>query len=49
MWPYLCGGTASLKFRKFNSAVCDAFGVVFFCFRVFAGVVVCLVGVGVLG
>ena len=24
---YLCGGTASLKFRQFNSAVCDAFGV----------------------
>ena len=27
MWPYLCGGTASLKFRQFKSAVCDAFGV----------------------
>ena len=55
MWPYLCGGTASLKFRQFNSPVCDAFGVFFvlfcfvFCFRVFAGVVVCLVGVGMLG
>ena len=50
VWPYLCGGTASLKFRQFNSAVCDAFGVFFlFCFRVFAGVVVCLVGVGMLG
>ena len=30
VWPYLCGGTASLKFRQFNSAVCDAFGV--FCY-----------------
>ena len=50
VWPYLCGGTASLKFRQFNSAVCDAFGVFcFFCFRVFVGVVVCLVGVGMLG
>ena len=27
VWPYLCGGTASLKFRQFKSAVCDAFGV----------------------
>ena len=48
VWPYLCRGTASLKFRQFNSAVCDALGV-FFCFRVFVGVVVCLVGVGMLG
>ena len=48
VWPYLCGGTASLKFRQFNSAVCDAFGV--FCFIwVFAGFVACLVGAGVLG
>ena len=23
----MCGGTASLKFRQFKSAVCDAFGV----------------------
>ena len=30
MWPYLCGGTASLKFRQFNSAVCDTFGVFWF-------------------
>ena len=30
MWPYLCGGTASLKFRQFYSAVCDAFGVFWF-------------------
>ena len=30
MWPYLCGGTASLKFRQFNSAVCHAFGVFLF-------------------
>ena len=26
VWPYLCGGTANLKFRQFNSAVCDTFG-----------------------
>ena len=31
VWPYLGGGTASLKFRQFKSAVCDAFGF-FFCF-----------------
>ena len=48
VWPYLCMGTASLKLRQFNSAVCDAFGV-FFVFRVFVGIVVCLVGVGMLG
>ena len=29
MWPCLGGGTASLKFRQFKSAVCDAFGVIF--------------------
>ena len=37
MWPYLCGGTASLKFRQFNSAVCDAFGVFWFWGRVCMG------------
>ena len=31
VWPCLGGGTASVKFRQFKSAVCDAFGV-FFCF-----------------
>ena len=36
VWSYLCGGTVSLKFRQFNSAVCDAFGV-FFVFRVLRG------------
>ena len=50
VWPYLCGGTASLKFRQFNSAVCDAFGVFFLGgFRVFAGVVVYFVSVRLLG
>ena len=29
MWPCFGRGTASLKFRQFKSAVCDAFGVVF--------------------
>ena len=48
VWPYLCGGTVSLKFRQINSAVCDAFGV-FFCFRGFARGVVNLVGVWALG
>ena len=24
VWPYLGGGTTSLKFRQFKSAVCDA-------------------------
>ena len=28
VWPYLGGVTASLKFRQFKSAVCDAFGVI---------------------
>ena len=28
MWANLCGGTANLKFRQFNPAVCDTFGVV---------------------
>ena len=37
MWPYLCGGTASLKFRQFNSAVCDAFGVFWYLDRVCMG------------
>ena len=49
VWLYLCGGTANFKFRQFTSAVYDAFGVVFFVFRPFEGVVVCLVGVGMLG
>ena len=31
VWLYLCGGTASLKFRQFKSAVCDAYGV--FCLK----------------
>ena len=39
VWPYLCGGTASLKFRQFNLAVCNAFGV-FFCFLGVCGGVV---------
>ena len=26
MWPYLCGGTASLKFKQLESAVCGALG-----------------------
>ena len=29
MWPCLGGGTASLKFRQFKSAVRDALGVIF--------------------
>ena len=29
VWPCLGGGTASLKFRQFKSAVCDAFGAIF--------------------
>ena len=29
MWPCFGGGTASLKFRQFKSAVFDAFGVIF--------------------
>ena len=29
VWPCLGGGTASLKFRQFKSAVYDAFGVIF--------------------
>ena len=28
VWPYWGGVTASLKFRQFKSAVCDAFGVI---------------------
>ena len=27
VWSNLCGGTASLKFRQLDSAVCDALGV----------------------
>ena len=42
VWPCLGGGTASLKFRQFKSAVCDAFGV-FFVLEVGGGVV-CFVG-----
>ena len=30
VWPCLGRGTASLKFRQFKSAVCDAFGVILF-------------------
>ena len=30
MWSRLGAGTASLKFRQFKSAVCDAFGVILF-------------------
>ena len=30
VWSTLDGGTASLKFRQFKSAVCDAFGVILF-------------------
>ena len=41
VWPYLCGGTASLKFRQFNSAVCDALG----CYFVLGG----FAGCGLLG
>ena len=37
VWPYLGVVTASLKFRQFKSAVCDAFGVIL-CFGGFAGV-----------
>ena len=37
MWPYLCEGTASLKFRQFNSAVCDAFGNSFLFYGVCGG------------
>ena len=48
VWPCLDGGTASLKFRQFKSAVCDAFGVVF-CFGWLVVGVVCLWGVGALG
>ena len=29
VWPCLGGGTISLKFRQFKSAVCDAFGMIF--------------------
>ena len=37
IWPYLSGVTASLKFRQFNSAVCDALGCYFWFLRCFAG------------
>ena len=47
MWPCLGEGTASLKFRQFKSAVCDAFGVVF-CFRGLCRVWFVLWGVGAL-
>ena len=43
VWPYWGGVTASLKFRQFKSAVCDAFGVIL-CFGEFAGGVACFVG-----
>ena len=48
VWPYLCGDTASLKFRQFNSAVCDAFGV-FFVLGCLWGVWFYFVSVGLLG
>ena len=48
VWPYLCEGTVTLKFRQINSAVCDAFGV-FFVLEDFRGGVVNLVGVWTLG
>ena len=43
VWPCLGGGTASLKFRQFKSAVCDAFGDDF-CFGGSVKGVVCFVG-----
>ena len=43
VWPYFGGGTASLKFRQFESTVCDAFGVIFY-LEVHGGGVVCFVG-----
>ena len=43
VWPCLGGGTASLKFRQFKSAVCDVFGVIFI-LEVWEGVV-CFCGV----
>ena len=30
VWLCLGGGTASLKFRQFKSAACDAFGMIFY-------------------
>ena len=42
VWPCLGGGTASLKFRQFESAVHDAFGVIFV--LEVCGGVVCFVG-----
>ena len=33
---YLGWGTASLKFRQFNSAVCDAFGGYLYMYRISA-------------
>ena len=44
VWSTLGAGTASLKFRQFKSAVCDAFGVVLFFWEICGGVV-CFVGV----
>ena len=49
VWPCLGGGTASLKFRQFKSAVCDAFGVIFVSDVCGGGVWFALWGVGVLG
>ena len=37
VWLYLDGVTASLKFRQFKSAVCDAFGLIL-CFGGLRGV-----------
>ena len=42
VWPCFGGGTASLKFRQFKSAVCDAFGVILV--LEVCGGVVCFVG-----
>ena len=42
VWPCLGGGTASLKFSQFKSAVCDAFGVI--SVLEVCGGVVCLMG-----
>ena len=48
VWSNLCGGTASLKFRQFNSTFCDALGV-FFGFWGVCGCMVCFGSVEVLG
>ena len=48
MWTNLCGGTANLKFRQFNSAVCDAFGVIWVVWG-FAAIWSCFGGVRMVG